>query len=62
MWNIYIENIQNNRNSFTFKFFLIFFMKPLNYTQANKLDPPEPLWHNNHINIHYYYIVELQDI
>ena len=37
-------------------------MKPLNYPQANKLDPPELLWHNNHINIHYYYIVELQDI
>lgn len=33
-------------------------MKPLNYPQASKLDPPKPLWHNIHININYYYIVE----
>lgn len=40
--------------------FFFFFIKPSICPQANKLDPPphppDPFWHNNHINI---YIISL---
>lgn len=36
----------------------LLFIKPPIYPTSSKLDPPEPLWHNNHINIHYFYSVK----
>lgn len=30
-----------------------FIIKPLIYPTSSKLNPPQPLWHNNHSNILY---------